>query len=170
MSGWHSSTITKILARNIVDWFFRIFFREKELAQPYDSSWKLNSFFVNTGNRNPRKPKGNITKNVSVMLRHMPYGVFLHPILFSDSCDFLDLFQWSFRRNVVLKYHQSLFPWSANCFKCSGDEYINHKKFRRKIFRRKTFWLKFSIFWSNISGKFSILKNEFYPWKQKGIK
>ena len=56
-----------------------------------------------------------------------------------------------------------------NLSKLKDGAYINHEKFRWKMFRRKNFRSKFSIFRSNISDNFSILKNEFYWWKKKGI-
>ena len=49
-----------------------------------------------------------------------------------------------------------------NLSKLKDGAYINHEKFRRKMFRRKNFRSKFSIFRSNISDNFSILKYEFY--------
>ena len=49
-----------------------------------------------------------------------------------------------------------------NLSKLKDGAYINHEKFRWKMFRRKNFRSKFSIFRSNISDNFSILKYEFY--------
>ena len=49
-----------------------------------------------------------------------------------------------------------------NLSKLKDGANINHEKFRWKMFRRKNFRSKFSIFRSNISDNFSILKYEFY--------